>query len=228
MKTLFSVFFIGTFIFTSVSAQNCEAYIPTKEGQMLMFRTMNKKGKVQTYYSQELLSKKDKDGGTAYEIIQTTYNTNKNKDVLKKDTLEFFCKNNTFYIDMHSFLNEDQLKSYDESQITMDFKNIAYPTNLKPGMTLEDGYIEATINAGFPIVFRTDITNRKAETYETVTTLAGTFKTIKITEDVTSKIGFMTIKMHSINWVKMNIGNIKSESYDKNNKLISTTELISI
>lgn len=154
-----------------------------------MFQTSNKKGKVQSYYSQELLSKKNHNGGTAFEIIQTSYDTGKKREVISKDTLEFFCKDNAFYIDMNSFLNKEQMKSYDESQITMTFKNISYPFNLKPGMTLDDGFVEAEINAGIPIFFRTDVTNRKAEAYETVTTPAGTFNTIKISENITAKIG---------------------------------------
>jgi len=228
MKTLFSIIFIGSLILTSLQAQNCKAYIPTEVGQKLMFQTSNKKGKVQSYYSQELLSKKDKDGGTGFEIIQTSYDTGKKREITSQDTLEFFCKNNAFYIDMNSFLNKEQMETYDESQITMTFKNISYPVNLKPGMTLDDGYVKAEINAGIPIVFRTDVTNRKVEAYETITTPAGTFKTIKISENVTAKIGFVTIRMHSINWVKTNIGNVKSESYDKNDRLILVTELISI
>ncbi len=228
MKTLFSIIFISLLISASLKAQNCEAYIPTKVGQKLMFQTSNKKGKIQSYYSQELLSKKDKDGGTAYEIIQISYDTSKKRKITNQDTLEFLCKDNTFYIDMNTFLNEEQMKAYDESQITIDFKNISYPANLKPGMTLDDGYVKAEINAGIPIVFKTDITNRKAESYETITTLAGNFETIKVSQDVSAKFGFITVKMHTVNWVKKNIGNVKSESYDKNDNLISVTELISI
>jgi len=228
MKSTFIFIIIGSLIFPSLQAQNCEAYIPTEVGQKLMFQTSNKKGKTQSYYSQELYSKKDKDGGTAYEIIQISYDTSKKRKITNQDTLEFLCKDNSFYVDMNSFLNEEQMKAYDESQITMTFKNISYPVNLKPGMILEDGYVEAEVNTGIPIVFRTDITNRKAESYETVNTSAGNFETIKVSQDVSAKFGFLTVKMHTVNWVKKNIGNVKSESYDKNDKLISVTELISI
>ena len=38
----------------------------------------------------------------------------------------------------------------------------------------------------------------------------------------------MQLFFNSINWVKTNIENVKSESYDKNDRLISVTELISI
>jgi len=228
MKHFFSLFIIQLFFLNFLYSQNCEAYIPTKVGQKLMFQTSNKKGKVQSYYSQELLSKENKDGGTKYEIIQTSYDTSKKRKVTNQDTLEFICKANVFYIDMSSFLNKEQLNAYDESQVTMTFKNIDYPANMKPGMRLNDGFVEAEINVGVPLVFRTDITNRKAESYESVTTPAGTFKTIKVSQDVSSKIGFMTVKMRTISWVKSNIGNVKSESYDKNDRLISVTELIGI
>ncbi len=228
MKKILLFFITASLIFSSANAQNCEAYIPTKTGQKLMFQTSNKKGKVQSYYSQELLSKENKDGGIAYEIIQTSYDTGKKREITNQDTLTFFCKDNVFYIDMSSFLNKEQTEAYDESQITINSENIGYPANMKPGMKLNDGYVEANINVGIPLVFRTDITNRTVESYESVTTPAGTFKTMKVSEDVSAKVGFITVKMHTVNWVKTNVGNVKSESYDKNDRLISVTELISI
>jgi hypothetical protein len=81
---------------------------------------------------------------------------------------------------------------------------------------------------GMVLTFRTDITNRKVLAKETITTEAGSFKTVKVSEDISSKLGFVKVNMSSINWASANIGNIRSETYDKNGKLLSVTELESI
>ncbi len=226
MKHRILITLTAILITTGLFAQNCEAYIPTKVGEKHMYQTKNKKDKVQSYYSQELLSEKNIDGGTEYKIRHISYD--EKKEIVNQDTLRFLCKDNMFYIDMGSYLNEEQLGAYDESQIEITYENIGYPADLKPGSTLKDGYVEAKVNVGMILTFRTDITNRKAEAYEDITTEAGSFKTIKITEDISSKFGFVKMKMSSVSWVKLNIGNIRTESYDKKGNLTSVTELISI
>lgn len=207
-------------------AQTCEAYIPTKTGVVQTYVSKDKKDKITGYYSQEILSAENKDGKFVYTISQSNFNAK--KELLSQDTLEFFCKDNVFYIDMNSYLNKEQMAAYDESQITFSFENIDYPASLKPGTTLKDGYIQADIFAGITITFRTDITNRKIVAVEDITTEAGKFNAVKMTQDVSGKYGFVKMNMSSVSWMKLNVGTIRSETYDKNGNLISTTELISI
>ncbi len=226
MKQKFIFAFAILFLSAGLSAQNCEAYIPTEKGIKQTFKTSNKKGKVQSYHSQELISKYEEDGGTKFEILHTNYD--ENKEVVSQDTMEFLCKDNMFFIDMGGYLNKEQMGAYDESQIEVSFENIGYPANLKPGTTLNDGYVQADINVGMTLTFKTDITNRKAVASEDITTEAGTFKTIKVSEDISSKIGFITVKLSTVSWIKMNVGNIRTENYDKKGNLSSVTELISI
>ncbi len=225
MKRKITITFISIFIVSSLFSQNCETYIPTKIGEKLTYKTSNKKGKVQSYYSQQLLSTKNEDGALKYEVLRTNYD--KKKVLTNQDTVYFYCKENSFYIDMSSYLGNEEMAKYDESMIQFDVENIGYPTNMKPGMTLEDGYINANISSGFvPIVFRTDVINRKVVSSEQITTEAGTFKTLKITEDLKMQIAFVKVNMSAITWVKKGIGNIKSETYDKNGKLLNSSELV--
>lgn len=121
------------------------------------------------------------------------------------------------------------MAAYEDADITIDFDNLSYPANMKVGTVLKDGYIKADIAMEIiNLTFKTDIKNRKVVSSENITTEAGSFKTLKVTEEIATKIGFVTMNMKSVSWVKTNIGNVKTESYDKNNNLISTTELISI
>ena len=224
-NTIISLLFVSAFSF-NISAQECEAYIPTQQGKKYTYVMKNKKGKIQSYYSQELLKKKNEEGGIKFEILHISYD--QKKEITNTDTLEFLCKGDVFYIDMTRYLNEEQMNAYEDAEITVTYDNLGYPLGLQPGTQLEDGYVQAVINAGMPITFRTEIVNRKVESYENIDTEAGTFKTLKISEELVSKMGFVNMNMKSVIWIKTDIGNVKSETYDKRGNLVSYAELISI
>jgi len=216
---------IAIFFASSIYSQNCETYIPTKIGKKLTYKTSNKKGKTESYYSDKLLSVKEEDGATKYAVERKNFD--KKKKLTTADTIYYYCKGNSFYIDMSSYISSEEMGKYDEAMVQLDVDNIGYPANMKPGMTLKDGYINADISAGFvPIVFRTDVINRKVVASEQITTEAGTYQTLKITQDLKMKIAFVKVNVSSIIWVKKGIGNIKSETYNKKGGLMSTVELV--
>lgn len=226
MKNKFLITFMLIFISTYLIGQNCEAYIPTKTGVVYTYVSKDKKGKITGYNSQEVLSVESEGEKLVYKISQSSFDTK--KALLSRDTLEFFCEDNNFYIDMETYLNKEQLAAYEDAEIKITFENIDYPGDLKPGASLKDGYIQAEVNVGMPLTFRTDIVNRKAVANEDVTTEAGTFKTLKITQDIVGKYGFVKVTMSTASWIKKDIGTVRSETYDKSGKLFSTSELISI
>jgi hypothetical protein len=223
LRLLFT--FIAIFIAGHLFAQDCEAYVPTKMNQKLTYKTLDKKGNVQSYYTNQLIFKNNIDGGVEFGIHSIQMDDK--KKMLSEDTMTFYCKDNTFYMDMSSFLNEEAMGG-EGVEMEMTFSEMGYPKSLNPGTTLNDAWVEAKIVAGIPMVFRTDITNRKVLAIEDVTTEAGTFNAIKISESISSKMGFMTVKMTTTSWMKMNIGSIKSETYDSKGNLVSTSELVSI
>ncbi len=226
MKQKILFVLIAVFSAGFLSAQDCEAYIPTKMNQKLTYKTLDKKGKVQSYYSDQLISKTDVDGVVNYSIHNISMDDK--KKTVSEDTMTFYCKDNTFYMDMSTYMNKESMGEIDPSQIEMTFSEMGYPSSLNVGTVLNDGYVEAKFNSGIPLVFRTNITDRKVLAVEDVTTEAGTFKAVKISQNISANMGFMTIKMNSVSWIKLNIGNIKTETYDSKGNLLSTTELVSI
>ena len=73
-----------------------------------------------------------------------------------------------------------------------------------------------------------EVTNRKVEAIENVTVKAGTFKAYKFTSDVNSSTMGINVKAKNIDWYVKGIGAVKTESYDKNGKLQSRTELVEL
>ncbi|HJP64101.1 MAG TPA: hypothetical protein VJ844_11705, partial [Mucilaginibacter sp.] len=126
-------------------------------------------------------------------------------------------------------------KQFAKMDIQADGKYLMYPLNLKPGQVLNDGSAAIAVNNGgihFADV-NIDITNRKVEGQETVNLSCGDFDCYKITYDmmVKVKIGIIGIpaNMHVTEWFSPKIGRtIKSETYDKRNKLVGSMVLASI
>jgi len=77
-----------------------------------------------------------------------------------------------------------------------------------------------------------NITNRKVVSSETITTTAGTFTCFKVTQDIlveTTTMGIpMKMNSKSTDYYSAGTGLVKSEYYNKNDKLTGYSELTKI
>ncbi|MGQ1910765.1 TapB family protein [Marinifilum sp. RC60d5] len=227
MKKLFSMILLMFSACLLAISQDCTIYIPSDIGTELHFQTSNAKGKIQGIYSQKVISVKNIGGETHYDLLQTHRDPKNQEKIIIQDTISFRCKGNVFYIDMEKYLNQKQMEGFKGMEVKITTNDLIYPSNLSPGMALNDGSISLQVGSGI-MNMTTNIINRKVEAHENITTAAGTFKCYKISEDVKSKMGFITVQLHNVSWIVKNIGTIRSESYNKKGKLDSTTELIKI
>lgn len=61
-----------------------------------------------------------------------------------------------------------------------------------------------------------------------MTTPAGTFECVKITEDVDSKMAFVNTTGKNKSWYAKNIGLVRQEVFDEKGKLLVRQELVKI
>jgi hypothetical protein len=80
---------------------------------------------------------------------------------------------------------------------------------------------------GMKMNMTVDITNRKVNAKESITTPAGTFNCYAISSNSETKMG-LKMMFEIKEWVAEGMGVIKSETYNKNGKLMGYTELTSI
>lgn len=212
-----------------VFSQDCNLYIPGTVGTELHYQMTNHKGKIQGKYIHKMISKKESDGQTTFEMLQTFMDPKSPDTILMQDTIRFRCKDNVFYIDMDKYLNQDQMKAFEGMEVKVVSEDLMYPPKLSPGMKLKDGSIRIDIVGGImKMSMTTNITNRKVEAHETISTPAGDFKCYKVSEDIQSKMAFVKTKIYSVAWIAKDIGTIRSESYNKKGKLDGITELMKI
>ncbi len=219
-----SIVAVFVFILTTAFSQECTVYFPLDEGTEVEMTNYDKMGKVESTYTQKI-EKKEVDGDNLdITILQKIYDDK--GEFLHEGRFGMRCEDGNFYVDMRSFLDEEMMSAYEGMELQVDSKDMAIPSDLTVGMSLPDANISIAIsNQGFKIMTLTvDITERKVEAQEDVTTPAGTFNCYKMTYHISTKAG-IRISGNATEWLAKDVGMVKSENYNKKGKLQSYTLL---
>lgn len=216
----------------SLSAQNCVAFVPEEIGTSLKYSNANAKGKIDSYNMRTVLDIQNEDGTITYTILSQSFDSKNKEEETYRDTMIFMCKDGNFVVDMEQYLDPTQMEEQEENEdisINISFDEITIPSDLSVGKKLADGSVTVEFVGG-PIVITntTNITNREVTAHEEISTPAGKFKCYKVEQDISNKMGFITVQVHSIDWIKEGTGTIRSESYNKKGNLQTVTELVEI
>jgi hypothetical protein len=102
-------------------------------------------------------------------------------------------------------------------------KSMKIPGNLAAGQTLDDA--SAKVRIGF-INCSAVMTEGKCLATEDVTVAAGTFHCYKISQKTNATVMGIRSEGTTFTWYAKGVGAVKTETYDKKDKLLSTQELI--
>ena len=202
-------------------AQDCTLYFPSDEGKELTYSWFSKPGKVESSSKIKILKKEYNGTNLKIDVAAESF------DAKGKSTLAFnysvWCDGTNFYLDMRSALGSMNLTELQGFKI--ETTDMEFPASLSPGQALKDASIRLSMEGPVPINMNTNITNRKVESFEKVTTPAGTFDCFKISYDSFSKFSIVKSELRTVEWYAPDIGLVRSESYNKKNKLTGINEL---
>ncbi|MBN2486643.1 MAG: hypothetical protein JXB34_11775 [Bacteroidales bacterium] len=224
-----AIHFLAPLVFIStlgLKAQDCKVYIPGTIGTQTELTSYDKKDKPTGISKQTLLGIKQSGDTTVYTLHQVSTDSKGQNPV--EANYNFKCFNGIFYFDMNSFMDQKTMEAYKDMQIKISTDNTLIPSEMQAGQQLKDGFIKMEILAGpMPITMKVDVVNRKVEGFEKVTTSAGTFDCVKISEDILGNWGFVKTTTHNITWYSAEIGAVRSETYNKG-KLENYTVLTNV
>jgi len=225
MKKLIYLSLLGFLFSPFISAQKCDFYYPQTKGAELVYKNYDKNGKSTGTSTQKVVDYKETATGSEATI------SNKSTDTKGKTTeaqLNVKCEGGIFYFDMKGYLNQDP-NAYQGMDVKMDAHNLEMPSNLKAGDKMKDGWVKMDVSSGGMKIMsmQIDITDRTVVGKESVTTPAGTFDCLKISQNATTKMG-MTITSKSTQWMCSGTGMIKTETYSSDGKLAGSTILEAI
>ncbi len=196
----------------TVSAFDCKVFIPTQEGAEYVTTNYNKRDKPESIVHRKLTKVETVGDTTVFHMHQTI--TDKKGGNPRENIYQFNCRGGSFYVDMKLFLNQPQMKAYQDMEMTVDADELEMPKDVTAGQKLNDGKITATVNMGMPLKINVAVSNRTVNGTESVTTPAGTFECVKITEDVDLQIVFVKTTYRTVTWYAENQGVIRQETYD--------------
>lgn len=218
MKKIILTLFTGIFIFLFlpfVNAQECKIYFPDNVGTVREMKTYDKKNKLNGILRQEILDKTTR-GSDIYLKVRSSMYSPDEKETSSMD-FDVSCEGGVFKFDMKNFFDPNTLAAYKDMQVEMSGDQLAYPSRIQPGEKLPDGMFQMVVkNNNITMVTLTaNITDRKVEGIENITTEAGTFNCYKISYNISMKAGFITSNSKAIEWIADGVGLVRSESFDR-------------
>ncbi len=194
------IFMLSFLLLAGISAlsQDCKNYFFLQNGKTIEMTIYNKKGEEsgkQVYTVSDYKSS----GSTASAIVNTEMLDKKGKSISKAQS-SFQCKGGVMMVDMKMSLPQSQLKNVNA---TSESFYMDYPAKMNVSDALADAHMKIDIDmqTGMKQSVSMDVTNRKVESKESVTTTAGTWECYKITSH-----NKMVIKMAGIG-IPVNIDN---------------------
>jgi len=212
---------IGTSPYTPSESEF--AFFAMKKGTVQVVATKDAKGKI-TGQSRNTI-KEITGAKNAFAVVYECEILDAKGNPASKDnpqTINYriVVKDGIMYLDMKGMFGSiDGLDGIQASGTAMKI-----PNNLSVGQALEDA--SAKVRIGF-INCSAVTTEGKCLAIEDVTVEAGTFKCYKITQKTNATVMGIKSAGTTLTWYAKGIGAVKTESYDKNDKLISSQELIS-
>lgn len=229
MKKLTLLITLISLIFVSnINAQDCFKYFPSKKGTSLEYTSYDKGGKATSTSVRTITDNKTIGDSTIVDFKVETTPVDKDTTIINE--YQVSCASGKLYVNAASGLSSDMYSAYEGMDIVVDGSNMELPNNPSVGQVLNDANATVKINnnGATMLTITSVITNRKIESIEDITTPAGTFKAYKITYDTEVTMGFIKSKGSATEWYTEKYGIIKSESYDKKGKLVSSEQLTKI
>jgi len=213
--------------FTGLTAQDCVFYYPHTEGKQLQYTRYDNRDRVTGSSIQKITSVVTGANSTEITAEMETFDSRDRSQGTATFTLK--CEDGIFYLDMKNYLGSDAMESFEDMEVSIDGGNLQIPQNLKAGDMLEGGQMNIGISSeGMTVMnMNVNISNRKVEAVETITTPAGSYECYKITYDIDTKMIF-NIKAKGCEWYAKDIGVVRSESYDARGNLSAYTLLTEI
>lgn len=205
-------------------ADECSMYAPVKEGSEMEYKNYSDKDKLTGTNRTKVLAVRKTAGGQ--EVEMKTESFDKKDKSVATSTYAVACENGSFMIDMRSMVSQEQMENFKDTKVNITADKLDVPANPQVGQALKNGVVKIeTMNEG-PIQMKLsmNVSNRKVAAIEDVTVPAGTFKCVKITYDVETKLLF-TVKAKGADWYAKEVGLVRSETYNTKDKLQGYTVL---
>jgi hypothetical protein len=206
---------VACLLFISVSSisQDCKNYYYLQNNKTIEMTIYNKKGEAAGKQVYTVSDYKNSGGSSSATVNSEMFD--KNGKSITKSVSIVRCTGGVMMMDMKMSMPQGQ--AYGNTDAKAENIYLEYPASMNVGDNLKDGHMELDIdNKGMKQALTMDVTNRKVDGKEKVTTSAGTWDCYKITNSTKMKIKTMGIgipmNMDVTEWFAPAFGIVKTQS----------------
>lgn len=222
MKTVFTLLcLLSFFVFDSFAQCN---YYFLQNNKTVTMAMLDRKGNSEGKYVYKI-SGLSKNGDITSANVKSEVIDKKGK-LLGAGAGKMQCKNGMLMVDMKMVTSPQQMQQFKDVKAEGEGAFMEYPAALSAGQTLPDANfsMDMTSESGMAATLSIDITNRKVEAKENVSTPAGSWDAYKITYNskMIMNMGIpIPMKMQITEWFVPNFGVVKSSSKWGTQELLS-------
>ena len=213
-------------------SQDCKNYYFMAANSSVEMTIYDKNGKQngkQTWKISEV-----KKNSRGFESLVTNRMVDEKGKEISNGKGSYMCEGGVLKADVRMSMPQEQMQAYNTTEAKLENAYIDYPAKLTEGQELSnvDFKMDVTNKSGMAATINFKETNRKVEKKETITTPAGTWEAFIISYNVTFKTQIgplgIPVNLKAKEWFVPNFGIVKTESYNKNGKLIGSTLITAI
>lgn len=207
--------------------ESCKGYMLIEKGVTLEYKDYDGKDKLVGGRSSTVTALTESAGALSVTIHSIS------KDAKDKVTDEgdftFTCQGGEIKIDMKSMMG-NQMEGMEDMEVTIDQTNLIYPSTFTEGQTLPDAKMTMKVSSGGMVIMTMvmDVVERKVEKFETITTPAGSYECVKLSQVNKMDMGMMKMTTKTIDWFSLGVGSVRNESYDDKGALQSYSILTQV
>ena len=196
------------------SAQDCKQYYFFQNNKTVEMTIYSKKGDV-TGKNVYNISDVQSSGGTTTATINSEMFDKKGKSTAKA-TNNIKCNGGVIMMDMKMMVPQQQMEQFKNGEAKAEGMYLEYPANMKEGDQLKDATFKMTgQNGPMNYTLTMDITERKVQGKESVTTPAGTWDCFRITSKshlVIKMAVNIPMNIETTEWYAPGFGVVKTEN----------------
>lgn len=223
----------AAFVCLNTYAQDCKTFLYMTNNAQVQMKLYDAKGRESG--TQNWTISDVKQNGEGYESTINLVMTDGKGRELAKSTGTYKCNSGVLKADIRMTMPQaGQMPGAGTTEAKMDAAYLEYPANIAAGQDLKDAEFNMDMNLGngMPGSAEFKQTGRKVQSKESLTTPAGTWDAYKITYNAFFRAKTMGIgvpmNMAVTEWFVPGIGVVKTETYNKNGKLMGSTVLTAI
>lgn len=221
-------FALLTLSFTNSIQDDCKPFFPILKGTSWEYNEFDKNNELKGTNTTTVVDITTTGGKIDYTLTGVSDGPKKKEKDHHETTFTYSCENGVFTMSLDEMVPQEMIDGMgDDVSVEIDQTEMILPSSMNVGDELPDAAVKITVStSGMTVMTMTvDITDRKVELAEEVTTDAGTFPCVMLSSKTAVDMGMVKTESSSKEWYSATVGVVKSENYDKNGNLEGSRKL---